>query len=105
MLPAGAGRFATATRRSGKNISPMSTTQRPSISLAAVVVVCLVAIAFPVARAFAAGDEPPVPVRPKVPGTLRLHLRERKAAPADAKPAAPAQVVERTVDWDVSKTA
>ena len=36
-----------------------------------------------------------LPNRPKVPGTLRLHLRERK----DSK------LVERTVDWEVSKTA
>jgi nicotinamidase-related amidase len=73
------------------------------MSLAAAVVVCALA-ACCVTRA--AADEPPVPVRPKVPGTLRLHLRERKAAaaPADAK-SAPPQAVERTVDWDVSKTA
>ena len=67
------------------------------------VVVFLLVIACGV-LASRAGDEPPVPVRPRVPGTLRLHLRERKTAPgADAK--SPAQAVDRTVDWDVSKTA
>src|SRR3954454_6613519 len=49
-----------------------------------------------------APGEEAVPVRPKVSGILRLHVRERKPG-ADAK-AAPT-VVERDVDWDVSKTA
>jgi nicotinamidase-related amidase len=51
------------------------------------------------------GDAPPVrppeaalPPRPKVPGTLRLTLRER-----DKDPAAKARVAE--IDWKVSETA
>jgi nicotinamidase-related amidase len=48
-----------------------------------------------------AAEVPPVAQRPKVPGMLRLHLRERKAT-LDEKEA---QVALRTVDWDVSKTA
>jgi nicotinamidase-related amidase len=43
-----------------------------------------------------------LPNRPKVPGTLRLHLRERKEATPGSKEF---KVVERTVDWEVSKTA
>ena len=39
---------------------------------------------------------------PKVPGTLRLHLRERKETPPGSKQF---KAVERTVDWEVSKTA
>ena len=44
----------------------------------------------------------PVPMRPKVPGLLRLHLRERKETAAGSKEF---RVVERTVDWEVSRTA
>ena len=40
--------------------------------------------------------------RPKVPGTLRLHVRERKETPPGSKQF---KVVERTQDWEVSKTA
>ncbi len=40
--------------------------------------------------------------RPKVPGMMRLHLRERKETPPGSKQF---KAVERTVDWDVSKTA
>lgn len=43
-----------------------------------------------------------LPNRPKVPGLLRLHLRERKEAAPGGKEV---KVVERTVDWEVSKTA
>ena len=49
-----------------------------------------------------AGQEPPVPNRPKVPGTLRLALRERKETAPGSKQY---QVVERTADWDVARTA
>jgi nicotinamidase-related amidase len=49
-----------------------------------------------------ARGEERVPIRPKVPGVLRLHVRERKTG-ADAK-AAPI-VRERDVDWEASKTA
>jgi hypothetical protein len=102
MLPAGAARSATLVHRSGKNISAMSTQKRRSI-LPAVVVASFLALAggFATARVAVAADEPPVPVRPKVPGTLRRHLRERKSGPDQKE----AQVVERTVDWDVAKTA
>jgi nicotinamidase-related amidase len=54
---------------------------------------CLIGLMVP-----AASGEPPaekLPNRPKVPGKLRLHLRERKQD----------QRVERTVDWNVSETA
>src|SRR5437016_4961552 len=40
--------------------------------------------------------------RPKVPGTLRLHLRERREEP---KGSGQVKVVERTADWQVSETA
>ena len=38
--------------------------------------------------------------RPKVPGKLRLHLRERREEPKGKS-----KVIERTVDWDVAETA
>jgi peptidase E/nicotinamidase-related amidase len=41
-----------------------------------------------------------IPNRPKVPGTLRLNLRERRD-----EPAAGLKVIERSVDWQVSETA
>jgi nicotinamidase-related amidase len=44
----------------------------------------------------------PVANRPKVPGKLRLHLRERKEAAPGSKQF---KVVERTVDWDAAATA
>lgn len=43
-----------------------------------------------------------LPNRPQVPGTLRLNLRERKETAPGSKEY---KVVERTVDWDVMKTA
>jgi len=42
------------------------------------------------------------PNRPKVAGVLRLNLRERTEAAPGAKEV---KMVERTVDWEVSKTA
>lgn len=52
-----------------------------------------------------AAQEPvaePLTNRPKVPGVLRLNLRERKeTAPASKD----FKVVERTADWEVSQTA
>jgi nicotinamidase-related amidase len=42
----------------------------------------------------------PLANRPKVPGKLRLHLRERREEPKGK-----IKVVERTVDWDVAETA
>lgn len=54
---------------------------------------------------FRPAEEPSRPMeaivnRPKVPGALRLNLRERKAGP-DGK----IQIVDRTADWKVSETA
>src|SRR5262245_29241945 len=51
----------------------------------------------------AVGDraEEMIPNRPKVPGKLRLQLRERKEGPKKGG----LQVVERAVDWDVAETA
>jgi nicotinamidase-related amidase len=40
--------------------------------------------------------------RSKVPGKLRLHLRERREEP---KKSGQIKVIERTVDWDVAETA
>src|SRR5262245_39842160 len=40
--------------------------------------------------------------RPKVPGVLELHLRERKSHPGGE---GPLQVVERTMRWNVAETA
>jgi len=55
-------------------------------------------------RYSAAADPPAAAIanRPKVPGVLRLHLRDRAADPA-----APGgvKVNERTVDWNVAETA
>jgi nicotinamidase-related amidase len=47
-------------------------------------------------------DAPPIANRPKVPGKLRLHLRERSEQPAGS---GKVRVVERTVDWDAARTA
>lgn len=44
----------------------------------------------------------PLTNRPKVPGVLRLHLRERQSEAADR---GRVRVVERTVDWNVAETA
>lgn len=61
--------------------------------------------------AWAASASPPdtseptsanLPNHPKVPGTLRLNLRERKETAPGSKEF---QVVERAVDWKVSETA
>lgn len=48
--------------------------------------------------------DPPqaAPARPKVPGVLRLQLRERTGEPADAERTT---VVERTTEWNVRETA
>ena len=60
------------------------------------------------ANVFAAPPASPEPVsdqlpnRPKVPGTLRLSLRERKETAPGSKEF---KATERTVDWEVSKTA
>ncbi len=59
---------------------------------------CLVAA--PLAGQDAATER--IPNRPKVAGTLRLHVRERKETAPGSKQF---KVVERTLDWEVSKTA
>jgi nicotinamidase-related amidase len=49
-------------------------------------------------------DKPdePIPNRPKVPGKLRLHLRERReTTPRSGE----FKVIERSIDWDVAETA
>lgn len=69
---------------------------------------CILTLALFSATAFTAPPAAPEPVsdklpnRPKVPGTLRLQLRERKVTAPGSKEF---KVVERTVDWEVSKTA
>ena len=52
----------------------------------------------------AAADPTAAPManRPRVPGVLRLHLRERREEPAGS---GTIKVVERTVDWNVAETA
>jgi nicotinamidase-related amidase len=47
-------------------------------------------------------EEGPLTNRPKVPGVLRLNLRERKADPNDKTKVT---ANERTVDWNVAETA
>jgi nicotinamidase-related amidase len=47
-------------------------------------------------------EQPTLANRPKVPGTLLLHLRERREEP---KGSGKSQVVERTVEWQVAETA
>jgi nicotinamidase-related amidase len=47
-------------------------------------------------------EEAPVPNRPKVPGKLRLHLRERREQPPGN---GTVRAVERTADWDAARTA
>src|SRR5580692_4507779 len=47
-------------------------------------------------------EEERLPNRPKVPGTLRLTLRERKE---DAAKKGQFKVAEKTADWQVSETA
>lgn len=47
-------------------------------------------------------DEPRVANRPKVAGLLKLHLRERQETAPGSKQF---KAVERTVEWDVLKTA
>lgn len=49
-----------------------------------------------------AGGDKTIPLanRPKVPGTLRLNLRERREEPKGQ-----IKVIERTVDWEVAETA
>jgi nicotinamidase-related amidase len=46
--------------------------------------------------------EPQIANRPKVPGKLRLNLRERREEP---KGSGQFKVIERAVDWDVAETA
>ena len=68
-------------------------------STAWVILICLLVV-----DAVWAADPPPnvSADRPKVPGVLRLNLRERKVDPVDANRVA---VVERTTDWKATETA
>src|SRR5262245_50651776 len=67
-------------------------------------VLTAVLLALPLGGPAAIGDKEPerVPNRPKVPGKLRLHLRERREEPAGS---GKLKAAERTVDWDVAATA
>ncbi|OAI48321.1 hypothetical protein AYO44_07385 [Planctomycetaceae bacterium SCGC AG-212-F19] len=47
-------------------------------------------------------EEERIPNRPKVPGKLRLHLRERREEPAGS---GNLKVIERIMDWEVAETA
>jgi nicotinamidase-related amidase len=62
----------------------------------------LLALAIGAPLAGQKADEPRVANRPKVAGLLKLHLRERKETAPGSKQF---KAVERTVEWDVSKTA
>jgi len=66
--------------------------------LFALPLVCMLTV--PLAAKEAPGEA--IPNRPKLPGLMRLHLRERKETAPGSKEF---KVVERTVDWEVSKTA
>lgn len=68
-------------------------------------ILALATIAVVVSKADLAGEsqqkpDTPIANRPKVPGKLRLHLRERREEPKGK-----IKVIERTVDWEVSETA
>ncbi|OAI57354.1 hypothetical protein AYO49_02210 [Verrucomicrobiaceae bacterium SCGC AG-212-N21] len=74
--------------------------QMSRILLLALTILSCAAFAAPPANLEPVSDN--LPNRPKVPGTLRLNLRERKETAPGSKEF---KVVERTVDWDVMKTA
>lgn len=61
---------------------------------------CLAAAAAPTDTQEPVSDS--LPNRPKVPGTLRLNVRERKETSPGSKDF---KLIERTVDWEVAKTA
>src|SRR5262245_10139953 len=77
----------------------------PAVVLAAVLATVFFATAM-------AGDPPPatppapgdarIANQPKVPGTLRLNVRERREEP---KGSGRFKVVERTLDWEAGETA
>src|SRR5262249_31685718 len=77
----------------------------PAVVLAAV----LAMVFFPTEKS---GDPPPAPPaaprevrmanQPKVPGTLRLNVRERREEPRGSRKF---KLVERTLDWEVAETA
>lgn len=60
-------------------------------------------LALSLAAPTATGDKEPTRLanRPKVPGKLRLHLRERREEPASS---GTLKVIERTTEWDVAQT-
>jgi len=74
----------------------MTTARTVGLGLA-VVTICLT-----LPRVSADREEDRQANRPKVPGKLRLQLRERKEDPAGS---GKIKVVERSVDWEVAETA
>jgi hypothetical protein len=72
------------------------------LSWAALLGVAILALALATAPTTADKEESRTPNRPKVPGKLRLQLRERREEPGGG---GKLQVLERTVDWEVSETA
>lgn len=62
----------------------------------------ILAVGLVVVAVTADREEERLPNRPKVPGKLRLHLRERKEVPPGS---GQFRIGERTVDWEVSETA
>src|SRR5262245_42923703 len=83
---------------------------RLTFPLALVFAVVLGAVFLSAARPGDPAPAPPTPPapavrvanQPKVPGTLRLNLRERREEP---KGSGKFKVVERTADWEVAETA
>ena len=83
---------------------------RPLLCVPAAVLAACVAVPFALSQKKppdATGDPPaktdePVASRPKVPGKLRLTLRERREQPAGG---GQVKAFEATIDWDVAATA
>jgi nicotinamidase-related amidase len=59
-------------------------------------------LAFTTSSPAGAQEQPRLTNRPKVPGKLLLHLRERREEPAGS---GKINMVERTAEWDVAETA
>jgi nicotinamidase-related amidase len=73
-----------------------------AISWVALCATALLVGAFSVPPATGDKEEERLPNRPRVPGKLRLHLRERREEPTGS---GKIKVLERTVDWEVAETA
>jgi nicotinamidase-related amidase len=65
------------------------------------IVLVVVALGLAVPAVTADKEEERIPNRPKVPGKLRLTLRERR----ETAKGVPVKVGEKTADWEVSETA